>query len=684
MSDRKFNEPLSDESRHSHKNALPAEKAQPFDWAQQSDLILEDLESEPLDDDLRLDPVPYQPELILVEDPDPDSPEENMRLDTVALFPNLSEADIRDLLIEEPSASSASEFESDEALPPPPAARRNPFAVLWGGFCSNLPRKEDTTGTKVRKGAFLFSLLVMLVAIIYLVVDLLIIPAKNQKLKEELIALYHPEKSQVTVTKEEAEKNNYPARMLASFADLYDRNDEVRGWISYHATGNKDFLDIEYPIVYSGDNTKYLKKDFDGNKNRNGTLFFDENNKVDSYKDQNRSLIVYGHNMASGQMFAGINKLYGSLSNARASATLTMSTLFREDAYKVFAVILTDESDKKQGRYFNTRRTSFADEEDFLDYVSEMKARSMFTYPVDVQENDQLLVLSTCTGKSSAHVKDGRLVVVARRVRDGEDPKVNTAQIVKNKEVIMPYYWYINQKKTPHEYYIHDLMDTNPTPNLGSGTYNPVVLPSVPTSSTVSGTTTSGTATGTSSTDATGGTSADGSSTTQATGSTVPGESQPTETTTGSTTTAGSSTSTGTQSSTSTGASTGASTTGSTTTTTATSAPTHTHTFSDCEDASCNGEGCDFTRPVPAHVYDNSCDKNCNVCDEPREIEHKYEVTATKDPTCKEYGEIQYTCQVCGNQYTEKDGEPTGEHTYDEDGVCTGCGAEKPAEPIEE
>ena len=413
---------------------------------------------------------PEPTELITAETPDSLSPEENVRREPARFQPtDLVGGDARDLLITGGEAPlemkeyrlTAEDLAQDDDLPEKPKTRRNPFKALWAGFRGNLPRREDTVGDKVRKCGFLFSLLVMLVAIVYLVVDLLIIPVKNTQLKNELIDIYHPEQSQVVVSEDGGE---YPQNMLASFRDLYDRNDEVRGWISYHADGKKDFLDIEYPIVYSGDNDKYLKKDFDGNKNRNGTLFFDKNNKVDDYDDTNRSLIVYGHNMASGQMFAGLNKFLGSVNNARAAATLTMSTLYRQDQYLVFAVILTDESDAVEGRYFNTRRTSFTNDADFLKYIDEMRARSLFDYPVEVQGDDQILVLSTCTGKS-AKVKDGRLVVVARRVRDGESAAVNTSSIVKNEDVIMPYYWYINQDKDPHKYYVQAGLDYPTIPN---------------------------------------------------------------------------------------------------------------------------------------------------------------------------------------------------------------------------
>ena len=403
------------------------------------------------------------PELIVVEEADPNSPEENMYLHVDRFRPaSMSEEDLQELLITDEGGYADDE---EEDLPAAPKKRRNPFVALWEGFLDNIPRKEDSTGTKWRKGGFLFSLLVMLVAVIYLAVDLLIIPAHNENLKNELIELYNPEDSQVVMSND----GNYPKYMLASFKELYDRNSDVRGWISYHAGGKSDFLDIEYPIVYRDveDTTNpYLKMDFDGNKNRNGTLYFDQSSRLESPRDKNRVLVVYGHNMASGQMFAGLNKFMGSVNNARAAATLTMSTLFREDTFKVFAVILVDESDNVKERRYDAWKTAFTSDVAFLDHVEAARARSLFDYPVDVEAEDQILVLSTCTGKTSAHVKDGRLVVMARRVRDGESATVNTNEIVKNTDVIMPYYWYINQNKTVHQYYVDQGVDYPAQPNL--------------------------------------------------------------------------------------------------------------------------------------------------------------------------------------------------------------------------
>lgn len=568
--------------------------------------------------------------------------------------------------------------ESELMLPDPPATRNNPFKALWRGFCSNFPRRGDSAGTKARKFGFLTAMLVMLCALAYLAVDLLVIPARNTKLKNDLIQIYHPEQSQVILP---STGNNYPKKMLASFKDLYDRNSEVRGWISFHADAKKDFLDIEYPIVYSGDNEKYLDIDFDGNKNRNGTLFFDQNNRLNSYEDTNRALIVYGHNMASGQMFAGLNKFLGSVNNARSAPTLTMSTLFRENEYVVFAVMMTDESDGMEGRYFNTRRTSFSNDADFMEYIEGIRMRSLFDYPVEVEADDELLVLSTCTSKSTSKLKNGRMVVVARRLRDGEKlAKDHAESIVKNDDVIMPYYWYINQDMKPHQYYA-DLsanQSTNSTTTTNNSTTRPGMLTGtngLPVGSTTidsdfmgESTTGTGDTESTTGSDTAGGTNTTTSSTYPYWTGTLPTTSntQPSQNPTG--------------------------TTGSTTTkqtnpnlpsTNGVTVPTSTqptakpsnrcshvwdndcdtdcnlgcgfvrigHAFDNECDTDCN-LGCGYVRET-SHVYTNDCDPTCDRCGASRSITHVLEIVEEKAFTCTEDGYIKRACSVCGFTTTE-------------------------------
>ncbi len=324
---------------------------------------------------------------------------------------------------------------------------RNPLVAFWRALCDNVPLLGDSKGEILRKTAFWLAIVVLTGALTYILYNVWWLPTFTRGMYDDIAQDYNP--AQVGTAEL---SGTYPEGMNSAFKTLYDKNAQIRGWLSYHAQGNEDFLDIDYPVMFSGDNEKYLTVDFNGNKNKNGALFFDMRAKLDTAQDTNTSLIVYGHNMASGQMFAGLNKFIGNVNNARVASTLTMNTLFDSNQYKVFAVVITDESAAYE-QYFNVRRTQFADDTEFMSYVTQLCERSLFNYPVDVIPGDELLLLSTCTVKSSAKIDDGRLTVIARKVRAGESSSVNTAAIVKNTDVIMPYAWYVVQDKAVHAYY---------------------------------------------------------------------------------------------------------------------------------------------------------------------------------------------------------------------------------------
>ena len=317
----------------------------------------------------------------------------------------------------------------------------------------------------------------------------------------------------------------------------------------------------------------------------------------------------------------------------------------------------------------------------------------MFDYTeVEVNADDQIVVLSTCTGKSSAHVKDGRLLVVARRVRDGESATVDTSTIVKNTDVIMPYYWYINQNKTVHEYYTENGLTTNPVQSSGGNATG--YLPTAPATSTRPGqSTTTGTGSGSESTTATTG----GSGTTNAAGTTT--ASKPTQSATpGSSTAPGSSTTTGS----STAASSATQSSG---TPTEPTKPVCEHQYDNDCDTTCNVEGCGYVRETThvydncddtqcnvcqaertavEHTYDNACDKECNVCKEMREVEdHHYGDAVTVEPTCGEDGSVKKSCTECGYTYTVEPLPATGEHVYDDDNdvECNVCRYERELTP---
>lgn len=320
----------------------------------------------------------------------------------------------------------------------------NPWTRILGALKKMLPSRKDSVQENIRKCVFFVSLLVLITSLGFLLYYMVLEPGQVEQKNQQYAELFHEEE---TVSN----SSDFPPGMNPRFRQLFTINPEVAGWLTYRSDSGDPFLNVDLPVVLGPDNDKYLKTGFDGEYSRSGTLFFDARNSI-TPGETNKVSIIYGHNMASGAMFAYLNKMIGNVYRARSAPIIELTTLYDTAHYKVFAVMLSDE-DAEDARYFSYLRTNFADGKDFLAYTDELKARSLFDYPVDIQEDDQLLVLSTCTNPSQAKLKNGRLAVIARRVRADEDPLVNTLEIVENTDVIMPFAWYTAQNITPHSFY---------------------------------------------------------------------------------------------------------------------------------------------------------------------------------------------------------------------------------------
>jgi len=75
-------------------------------------------------------------------------------------------------------------------------------------------------------------------------------------------------------------------------------NPNVVGWIVVPD------MSISYPIVQGQDNAHYLRHTFSGERNASGAIFMDYRNSADFSDNQ---IILHGHNMRDGSMFAPLH-----------------------------------------------------------------------------------------------------------------------------------------------------------------------------------------------------------------------------------------------------------------------------------------------------------------------------------------------------------------------------------------
>ena len=181
--------------------------------------------------------------------------------------------------------------------------------------------------------------------------------------------------------------------LRAKFEALKETNPDVIGWITV-----PDTL-IDYPIVQTGDNDYYLDHSFVGGKLAAGAIFADYRNASD-LSDQNT--VIYGHNMASGAMFANLAKFKGSGFFSRTPYVYiqTESGIY---VYKVFSVYETN-------KYDPYIRTSFTSKNDFIEWAKSRQSKSLRKVSYTFKGDEQVITLSTCT---NGFGDDGRLAVHA-------------------------------------------------------------------------------------------------------------------------------------------------------------------------------------------------------------------------------------------------------------------------------
>ena len=194
--------------------------------------------------------------------------------------------------------------------------------------------------------------------------------------------------------------------MQESFAELYAQNPHVVGWLEMDP-------DIALPVV-QWDNSFYMDHDFDGNESVAGTLFVDSRNTLWPQDDH---ILIYGHNMKDGSMFGSLNN-YRNVGFLRATTCIQFNTIYGDAQYVPFALFDASMT-KDDPNYFKLIRPNFSEEQPFDAFLEDVQSRSLFNIPVDVNENDQLLSLVTC----SYSMDNGRFIIMCRKLREGETPE---------------------------------------------------------------------------------------------------------------------------------------------------------------------------------------------------------------------------------------------------------------------
>ncbi len=157
---------------------------------------------------------------------------------------------------------------------------------------------------------------------------------------------------------------------------LSEEYDNSIGWLYIPDT------EINYPVMYSGDNEYYLHRAVDGSYLLVGSVFLDGRCEKD-FSD--RLNILYGHNMSDGSMFADVIEYLDDdfLDSHNYGFLTTVDAVYRIEFFSVSQPNGTDS-------FYDTST-------DVEVWLERLRRNSYIWRQTEMSENSKYISLSTCT-----------------------------------------------------------------------------------------------------------------------------------------------------------------------------------------------------------------------------------------------------------------------------------------------
>ena len=296
------------------------------------------------------------------------------------------------------------------------------YSVMTGDVSS---MKKKSRYPSSRKGAGLSRIAIAAVCIAAVLLILVVIMARvfpsiwgaisSERTKDAITEVtmqldtgeQETEQAVFDATENLAESSGMEASVLPELAELYAANPDLAGWITIEDTV------VDYPVMYTPeDGEKYIYADFEGNFDVCGLPFIEDGCSLEPESD---NLIIYGHNMKNGSMFASLLK-YKDEAYWEAHPVISFSTLYEEREYEIIAAFYDHVYYKYEDCFKFYQFIDAEDEAHFKEARTYYKDNALYDTGVTAEYGDRLITLVTC----AYHVDNGRFVVVARERIDSE------------------------------------------------------------------------------------------------------------------------------------------------------------------------------------------------------------------------------------------------------------------------
>lgn len=209
------------------------------------------------------------------------------------------------------------------------------------------------------------------------------------------------ENTEIIEQKEEPPKENpywdyIKMNMInVNFNELKQKNPDTKGWIKVNGTN------INYPFVQANDNKFYLNHTFNKSYNSAGWVFLDYRNNINELL---KNTIIYAHGRLDTTMFGSLKNILSSgwLNNTN-NYVVKLSTETENTLWQIFSVYhIPTTSD-----YI---KVHFSSNEEFTKWAKMLLDRSVHNFNTSINENDQILTLSTCYNDKEKVVLHAKLI----------------------------------------------------------------------------------------------------------------------------------------------------------------------------------------------------------------------------------------------------------------------------------
>ena len=212
----------------------------------------------------------------------------------------------------------------------------------------------------------------------------------NTVITDYLVLIDEPEEYNDTSEKE----------LIDNYKKKYN-NKEIVGEISLLNT------DYQKAVVQHSDNDYYLNHTENKKSSFMGAIFLDYRVNIDS----SRKLLIYGHNSSKVDMPFKILNNYYDYKYYQEHPYIQIVTSKETKLYKIYSVYV-------EVKDFSYMKTDFKNDEDWFNHISSFKEKSLYDTGVEVNKDDHILILQTCsTHKDYKKYKDKFLLVIAKEVK---------------------------------------------------------------------------------------------------------------------------------------------------------------------------------------------------------------------------------------------------------------------------